>query len=170
MAADQRAALAGVEQDDGALSPDAVGEPVLQFVLANGTGGERDWVCAALIILRDKIEARVHRISVAGNEEHEGVPGMQDGGDAVDRLLDAGRGRLAVEKGRDLDVGVMPGAGFLQRGGKRCRVLHRQGQRTESRRPGGARGRPAAIGVRVDADGEDVQLSVSPDPPSLKIG
>ena len=40
MSGDQCARLAGVEQDDGPLGLDAVGEPVLQAVLADGASCE----------------------------------------------------------------------------------------------------------------------------------
>ena len=57
MPADQRAGLAGVEQDDGPLGLDAVGEPVLQAVLADGALASAPG--AALVVLRDEIEAAV---------------------------------------------------------------------------------------------------------------
>ena len=59
IAVSKRAGLAGVEQNDAPSGLDAIGDPVLQTLLADRPARQRRRICPALIVPRQQIEAAV---------------------------------------------------------------------------------------------------------------
>jgi hypothetical protein len=93
------------------------------------------------------------------NEQDERVARADLGGDILDNLFQASRGRRLVECRFDDDLPIEPGACFLKRFGDTSRVIDCELERREVLRPGGSRGRPAFVMIGVDTDGEDIEGS-----------
>src|SRR5204863_2172461 len=86
MSGNQRAALARVKQDQRLLRLDAVGEPVLQPILADALVVQ--CIGAALVVLRDQIEAPALRLAMRCSKQHEGVAWVNVLGDLIDNLVE----------------------------------------------------------------------------------
>ena len=138
MTRDKRAAFARVQQDDGFLRPDLVGEPILQAILANRITRER--IRAALVVLRNEVEASVLGDAVSGCEENERVALMNFSRELCDCAFDAIAGRRLVAQERDLHVGVLRPGRPLQLLGNCAGIVDRQAQRFEQEHVAGPGG------------------------------